>query len=173
MKRIIGITGWKNSGKTTLAERLIAELSLRGYTVASVKHAHHAFDIDHEGTDSWRHRRAGAREVAVVSDRRWALMHELQEAQEPTLDAIVARLSPCDIVIVEGYKREGHPKIEARRNDAADATSMAGRFPNIVAIAADHSTDDFGLPVFDLDDIAAIANFVVRYLGIATPTDPA
>ncbi|WP_157015472.1 molybdopterin-guanine dinucleotide biosynthesis protein B [Mesorhizobium xinjiangense] len=163
MNRIIGITGWKNSGKTTLTERLVAELARRGYKVATVKHAHHGFDIDRQGTDSWRHRQAGAREVAIVSSNRWALMHELQDEPEPTLAAVLGRLSPCDIVVVEGYKREDHPKIEARRSAATDTSPMTGRFANIVAIAADHSVSDESLPVFDLDDIAAIADFVVAW----------
>ena len=112
---VFGIGGWKNSGKTTLTERLVAEFTRRGLRLATVKHAHHDFDIDKEGTDSFRHRRAGAREVAIVSGRRWALMHELDGETEPTLDAIVARLSPADLILVEGFKRGSHPKIEVRR----------------------------------------------------------
>ncbi len=117
-QRVIGITGWKNSGKTTLTERLVAEFSRRGLKVATVKHAHHEFDVDQPGTDSFRHRKAGAAEVAIVSSRRWVLMHELLEEDEPALADILARLSPCDIVLIEGYKREPHPKIECRRAEA-------------------------------------------------------
>ena len=101
-QRVFGITGWKNSGKTTLAERLVTELTSRGWRVSTIKHAHHAFDIDKEGTDSFRHRAAGASEVAIVAGSRWALMHELRGEEEPSLDEIVARLAPCDIVLVEG-----------------------------------------------------------------------
>jgi molybdopterin-guanine dinucleotide biosynthesis protein B len=165
-QRVFGITGWKNSGKTTLTERLVAELTHRGWTVSTVKHAHHAFDIDREGTDSFRHRRAGATEVAIVSGRRWALMHELREEAEPPLDAILARLAPCDLVLVEGYKREPHRKIETRRLEAKDATPLSASDPNIVAIAADHAVSGETVPVFALDDIAAIADFIESAAGL-------
>lgn len=164
--RVFGITGWKNSGKTTLTERLVAELTRRGWSVSTVKHAHHAFDIDREGADSHRHRAAGAREVAIVSGKRWALMHELSGEAEPALDAILARLSPCDIVLVEGYKREGHKKIETRRLDARDRTPLSPNDPHIVAVAADYAVEEPRLPVFALDDIAAIADFVERASGL-------
>lgn len=163
---VFGITGWKNSGKTTLTERLIAELTARGYRVAAVKHAHHAFDIDHPGTDSFRHRAAGAREVAIVSGRRWALMHELDGEEEPRLSEVLARLSPADIVLVEGYKRENHPKIEARRLSSRNREPLAPFDPAIVAIAADHEVADSALPVFALDDTAAIADFILAHLKI-------
>ncbi len=126
-RRVFGITGWKNSGKTTLTERLITELTSRGWRVATVKHAHHDFDIDKEGTDSFRHRLAGATEVAIVSDRRWALMHELRGDEEPLLETMLARMSPCDIVLVEGYKRENHKKIEARRDRGEGSDSFIGK----------------------------------------------
>ncbi len=164
---VFGITGWKNSGKTTLTEKLVAELVRRGRRVASVKHAHHDFDIDKEGTDSFRHRQAGATEVAVVSGRRWALMHELRGEEEPALEAILARLAPADIVIVEGYKRERHKKIETRRLDARDRAPLSAGDPAIVAVAADFPQPGETLPVFDLDDIAAIADFVERACGLA------
>lgn len=165
--RVFGVAGWKNSGKTTLVERLVAELSGRGWRVATVKHAHLAFDIDHEGTDSFRHRAAGAREVAIVSPRRWALMHELApDGSEPKLEDMLARLSPCDIVIVEGFKRATHRKIEARRLQAREQTPLSPDDPSIVAIAADHEVADTELPVFDLDDIVAIADFVTRECGL-------
>ena len=160
---IIGIAGWKNSGKTTLVERLVAELTGRGHAVATLKHAHHDFDVDREGTDSFRHRAAGARETAIVSGRRWAIMHELQGGSEPAFEAMLARLSPCDIVLVEGYKRETHPKIECRRLEAADRAPLAGTSPNVIAIAADHGVEDAEVPVFALDDVAAIADFVEAF----------
>ncbi len=165
-QRIFGITGWKNSGKTTLTEKLVAELVRRGWRVSTVKHAHHDFDIDKEGADSFRHRQAGATEVAVVSGRRWALMHELREEEEPPLAAILKRMAPADIVIVEGYKREGHKKIEARRREARSQERLSAGDPNIVAIAADGPRPGETLPVFDLDDIPAIADFVERMTGL-------
>ena len=168
-KNVFGITGWKNSGKTTLTERLVTELTRRGWAVSTVKHAHHAFDIDQEGTDSFRHRAAGATEVAIVSGVRWALMHELRNATEPDLASILHRMSPCDLVLVEGYKRESHRKIEVRRLDARNRTPLAPDDPNIVGIAADHETDAGGLPVFDLDAVAAIADFVETTTGLARP----
>lgn len=169
MTPLFGVTGWKNSGKTTLATRLIAELTARGYSVSSVKHAHHTFDIDREGSDSFRHRGAGAREVAIVSGTRWALMHELDGEREPTMREIVARLAPADVIVVEGYKREDHPKIECRRHDGRKGMPLAPDDPNIVAIAADHPTEGHGRPVFDLDDASAIADFVEAHLGLARP----
>lgn len=165
-KRVFGITGWKNSGKTTLTERLVSELVRRGWKVSTVKHAHHDFDIDKPGADSFRHRQAGAVEVAVVSGRRWALMHELRGEDEPTLDAILSRLAPSDIVLVEGYKREGHSKIETRRMEAKDRTPLSANDPDIVAIAADFAIDGEGLPVFDLDDTKSIADFIERVTGL-------
>ncbi len=160
-QNIIGITGWKNSGKTTLTEKLVAELVRRGFRIATVKHAHHEFDIDHEGRDSYRHRKAGASEVAIVSSRRWALIHELEGESEPPLQEVLARLSPCDLVIVEGYKREGHRKIEVRRKDAKDVTPLARSDSSIIAIASDTRNTETALPVFDVDDAAAIADFIV------------
>lgn len=164
-QRVIGVAGWKNSGKTTLVERLVAELTRRGWTVATVKHAHHAADIDREGTDSFRHRQAGAREVMLVTGRRWALMHELSGDDEPSLSDMLARLSPCDIVVVEGFKASGHPKIEARRLAARDRTPLPAS-ANVVAIAADHSIEGAAVPVLDLDDIAAIADLAESTLGL-------
>jgi molybdopterin-guanine dinucleotide biosynthesis adapter protein len=166
MRRVFGITGWKNSGKTTLTEKLVTELVRRGWTVSTVKHAHHDFDIDKPGADSFRHRQAGATEVAIVSGRRWALMHELRDEDEPSLDEVLARLAPCDIVLVEGYKREPHRKIEARRMEAKDRTPLAAGDPHIVAIAADFKVEGEALPVFDLDDAKKIADFIERATGL-------
>ncbi len=163
---IFGITGWKNSGKTTLTEKLVTELVARGWVVSTVKHAHHEFDIDKPGADSFRHRQAGATEVAVVSGRRWALMHELRAEDEPTLETILSRLAPCDIVLVEGYKREAHKKIETRRLDAKDRSPLSANDPHIVAIAADFAVAGESLPVFDLNDTGAIADFVERITGL-------
>jgi molybdopterin-guanine dinucleotide biosynthesis protein B len=162
---VIGIAGWKNSGKTTLATRLIAELTGRGFRVASVKHAHHAFQIDDGETDSARHRRAGAAQVALVSSRRWALIAELAGAPEPSLEEVIARLDPCDLVIVEGYKAAPIPKVETRRRAGAHGTPLADTDPNVIAIAADHPVEGRGLPVFALDDAAGIADFIVAAVG--------
>lgn len=162
---VIGIAGWKSSGKTTLTERLVAELTRRGWRVATVKHAHHEFQIDDAATDSARHRRAGAQEVAIVSSARWAIVHELREEAEPTLDEVLAQLSPADVVIVEGYKRAPIPKIEVRRLEQASKEPLAGRDPHVVAIAADHAIEESDLPVFALDDIGAIAGFIAQRFG--------
>lgn len=164
--RVFGITGWKNSGKTTLTERLVTELTQRGFTVSTIKHAHHDFDIDVPGTDSFRHRAAGASEVAIVSAHRWAVMHEARGAAEPTLAEILSRLSPCDVVLVEGYKRDDHLKIEARRKDTVTRAPLAETDPRIVAVATDFVVDDTTLPAFHLDDIAAIADFIVETLSL-------
>ncbi|MCT7375522.1 molybdopterin-guanine dinucleotide biosynthesis protein B [Chelativorans salis] len=165
-ERVFGITGWKNSGKTTLTVRLTAALAERGLKVATVKHAHHSFEVDQPGTDSFRHREAGATETAIVSGRRWALMHELRGEDEPSLTDILDRLSPSDVVLVEGYKREPHPKIECRRLDALDRTPLAGAVPGVVAVASDSPEEGVSLPLFALDDIEGIADFIVRHLGI-------
>lgn len=165
-QRIFGITGWKNSGKTTLTERLVTELTARGWRVSTVKHAHHDFDIDKPGADSFRHRMAGASEVAIVSGKRWALMHELRTEGEPSLGAILERLAPCDIILIEGYKREDHPKIEVRRLDAGDRAPLANQDPSIVAIAADHAIPEGALPVFSLDDVSPIADFIEQRTGL-------
>ncbi|MFD1694712.1 molybdopterin-guanine dinucleotide biosynthesis protein B [Roseibium aestuarii] len=163
---VFGVTGWKNSGKTQLVTALVRELTGRGFRIATVKHAHHAFDVDTPGTDSYRHREAGATEVALVSGRRWALMHELREEDEPPLADILSRLSPCDLVLIEGYKREDHPKIEARRKDASKTAPLSPDDPAILAIAADHPVIDTDLPVFDLNDISAMADFICRTTGL-------
>ncbi len=164
---VFGITGWKNSGKTTLTARLIAEFTARGFKVAAVKHAHHGFDVDQPGRDSHKFREAGAREVAIGSAKRVAIMRELREEDEPELVDIVARLDGPDLVLVEGYKKNGHPKIEARRRGAIQHDPLAGRISGVVAVASDHETDSGGLPLFALDDIAAIADFIASHLGLA------
>lgn len=166
--KIFGIAGWKNSGKTGLAVRLVSELIARGYTVSTIKHAHHDFDIDKVGADSFRHREAGAHEVTIVSGTRYAIMHELRGAAEPGLAEVLARLAPCDIVLIEGYKREPVPKIEARRLEAKSREPLAPTDPHIVAIAADHPVADTSLPAFDLNLTADIADFILAELGLAT-----
>lgn len=164
---IIGVAGWKNSGKTTLAVRLIEEFTRRGLRVVSVKHAHHAFQIDDGETDSAKHRRAGAARVAIVSATRFALVSELRDEPEPSFSQVVAALGPCDLVVVEGYKTEPIPKIEARRLGAKDKRPLSKDDPTVIAVAADHSIEDERVPVFALDDIAAIADCVAARLGLA------
>ncbi len=162
---MIGIVGWKKSGKTTLAVRLIEEFSKRGLKVASVKHAHDGFQIDDGETDSARHRRAGAQQVAIVSGQRWALVSELDGAPEPNFDEVIAALEPCDLIIVEGYKSASLPKIEARRAESLTKQKLAEDDPDIIAIAADHPVGTSRLPVFTLDDVKAIADFVDQTIG--------
>jgi molybdopterin-guanine dinucleotide biosynthesis protein MobB len=169
--RIYGVTGWKNSGKTGLMERLVSEICRRGFTVSTVKHAHHSTDIDQPGRDSYRHREAGAGEVLVASPDRWALMHELRGAAEPSLEELLARLSPVDLVLVEGYKREAHPKIEAHRVETG-RTTMAGENATIRAVASNSAPEGLAVPVFHLDDTVAIAEFILREVGLATADGP-
>lgn len=164
-RKIIGVAGFKNSGKTTLVEKLVAELTRRGFRISTVKHAHHSFDIDHEGRDSFRHRKAGATEVAVVSHHRWAVIHELRDEEEPPLEVILAKLAPCDLVIIEGYKRDGHDKIEVR-NLALDHPPLAGDDPTVVAIAATGAIAGAPVPVFSRDDVTALADFIVTHMRL-------
>lgn len=158
--RVFGVTGWKNAGKTTLTERLVAEFVRRGWRVSTIKHAHHDIDIDRQGTDSYRHRAAGAGEVALVGGRRYAIMCE---APEPSISEVLARLAPTDLVLIEGYKREPHPKIEVRAS--SEAEPLAPGDPAIVAIAADVQPLKGDLPWFRRDDIAAIADFISARIG--------
>jgi molybdopterin-guanine dinucleotide biosynthesis protein B len=162
MNKVIGVAGFKNAGKTTLVEKLVTELTRRGHRISTVKHAHHSFDIDHEGRDSFRHRKAGASEVAVVSRHRWAIIHESRDDAEPTLDEILSKLAPCDLVIVEGYKRDTHDKIEVRNLDLAHP-KLAGDDPTVVALAANGPVQDAPVPVFDRDDVAALASFIENH----------
>lgn len=164
--RVYGVTGWKNTGKTHLMERLVAEIVGRGISVSTVKHAHHDTQVDHPGTDSFRHRNAGAREVLLASPRRWALMAEMRDAPEPPLAALLARLSPVDLVLVEGYKRSIHPKVEAWRA-ATGRPLLAPGNPTVRAIAADSPPPEAGdLPMLALDDTAGIADFILREVGL-------
>ena len=162
--KIFGVTGWKNSGKTGLMERLITEFNARGLTVSSIKHAHHSFDIDHPGRDSYRHRDAGARQVLLASRNRWALMHELRDEDEPSLGDLLKQLSPVDLVLIEGYKRDRHPKIEAHRKETGQPL-IAPEDQTIVAVASDTSVA-IDRPVLDLNDTAAIANFIAQHLEL-------
>jgi len=161
---VFGISGWKNSGKTTLVQRLIEEFTRRGLVVSAIKHAHHSFDIDHENRDSYKFRMAGARRTAIVSRNRWAMIHELREEDEPSLDEILQHIGACDLVLVEGYKRHPIPKIEVR-NTANNDKLLSPDDPNIVAVAfqagADEIRDEI-LPGFHVNDITDIADFIAR-----------
>ncbi|WP_300588354.1 molybdopterin-guanine dinucleotide biosynthesis protein B [Marivita sp.] len=162
--RIYGVTGWKNAGKTGLMERLVTEITGRGITVSTVKHAHHTFDVDHPGKDSHRHRVAGATEVLLASRNRFALMHELRDEAEPTLEELLSKLMPVDLVLVEGYKRDRHPKVEAFRAETGNDLIAPGD-PTIRAVASD-TPMDLDRPVFDLNDTKAIADFILSEVGL-------
>ncbi|MFM2422932.1 MAG: hypothetical protein RL291_1462 [Pseudomonadota bacterium] len=164
---VFGVVGWKKSGKTTLTKRLVEVFAGRGLRVATVKHAHHDFQIDNAETDSAKHRAAGAQQVAIVSSERWAMVRELKGAPEPDFADVLLRLDPCDLVIVEGYKSQPIPKIEARRSQSFTHDPLAPRDPNIVAIASDAPDAHRGsLPVFHLDDVAALADLMSQRLAI-------
>jgi molybdopterin-guanine dinucleotide biosynthesis adapter protein len=158
--RVFGLAGWSGSGKTTLMTALIPELVSRGLSVSTVKHAHHAFDIDQPGKDSWRHRQAGAREVMIASDRRWALMRELRDAPEPSLDELLQRLTPVDLVLVEGFKRHPHYKVEVYR-PSLGKPPLHPEDPYIAAVASDERMAGLAIPSFSLSDAGAIANFIL------------
>ena len=164
MTVVFGVTGWKNTGKTTLVERLVAHLTRGGLKVSTIKRAHHAFDIDQPGRDSFRHRAAGAQEVLIAGGDRWALMHELRGAGEPALDDLLAKMTPVDLVLIEGWKREAHPKLECYRAEAGHPL-RGTEDPATVAIAADCDVA-VELPVPALNDTRAIADFIAREVGL-------
>lgn len=158
--KVLGIVGWSGSGKTTLLTRLIPLLVGRGLRVATLKHAHHSFDVDQPGKDSYEHRKAGASEVIVSSARRWVQMHEIGGAEEATLAELLARVSPCDLVLVEGFKSERQPKIEVFRASAGK-TPLHARDTSIVAVASDQPLPGIAVPWVDLNDIAAVAEVIL------------
>lgn len=165
--RVIGLAGWSGAGKTTLLTRLIPVLRARGLSVSTLKHAHHAFDVDTPGKDSFEHRQAGATEVLVSSGRRWALMHELRDEPEPALGALLARMSPVDIVIVEGFKTARHLKIEVHRQANGKRPLHPGD-ASIIAVASDTPFPEAGRPVISIDDIEMLAEYVADH---AEPVD--
>jgi len=162
--KIFGFAGWSGSGKTTLIEQLIPRFTKRGLKVSMIKHAHHSFDVDQPGKDSWRHRQAGASEVMVVSERRWALMHELRGAPEPGLDELVPRVSPVDLLLVEGFKHHPHPKIEIYRA-ALGKPPLHPDDRYIVAVASDERLPGLALPWLPLGDPAVVADFILGHDG--------
>ena len=162
--KIIGIAGYSGSGKTTLIEKVIPLLVGEGLRVSLIKHAHHEFDVDQSGKDSWRHRQAGCAEVLVSSSERWALMHELRGAAEPTLQEQLRLFGPCDLVIVEGYKKEPIPRVEVHRR-SGHTPLLYPDDPHVVAVATDEPLDT-ALPQLDVDDAGAVARFIIQHLGL-------
>ncbi len=167
MAEIFGVTGWKNSGKTTLVTRLVAHFVSKGLRVSTIKHAHESFDVDHAGTDSYEHRAAGAHEVAIASPKRWAILHETESAgAAATLDTMIAKLSPCDLVIVEGYKSSAIPKIECIREGSSRDEPIWKSSTSVVALASDHVIEDCPLPQFRNDAVEDMADYMVQLLGL-------
>ena len=164
--KVFGLVGWSGSGKTTLMTRLLPELIALGLRVSTMKHSHHGFDVDTPGKDSYRHREAGATEVMVASARRWALMHELRGDPEPDVEALIARMSPVDLLVIEGFKRHAHAKLEVFRPSLGKPL-MAPDDPHVVAVASDGPIAGMAVPVLDLDDAPLIARFVAGHCGLA------
>jgi molybdopterin-guanine dinucleotide biosynthesis protein B len=163
--KIFGIAGYSGSGKTTLIEKLIPLFTGDGLRVSLIKHAHHRFDIDHPGKDSYRHRNAGCSEVMVTSKQRWALMHELRGEPEPTMEEMIKLIAPCDLLLIEGYKREPLDKLEVYRSTLGEPL-LFPQDPRIIAIAGDQRVGA-ELPQFNVDDVPAIAGFIRRHVGLA------
>ena len=163
--KIFGFAGWSGSGKTTLIEKLIPRFVGAGLRVSLIKHAHHTFDVDHPGKDSYRHRHAGAAEVLVTSSRRWVLMHELRGAHEPPFEQQIRHLSPCDLLLVEGFKHAPIPKLEVWRAEPGEPL-LHPNDPHIVAVATDTKIDT-RLPLLDLNDDAGVARFILGHLQLA------
>lgn len=164
--KVYGIIGWKNAGKTTLVERLVAGITAQGISVSTIKHVHHDVDLDQPGKDTFRHRSAGARETVLASAHRFALMREHRDG-EPTLAEVLSRLAPVDLVLVEGYKRDPHPKVEVWRPDAGQPLIQPGD-PLVRAVATDGDPRPLPVPVLDLNDAPAIAAFILRETGLAS-----
>jgi molybdopterin-guanine dinucleotide biosynthesis protein B len=160
--RIIGLAGWSGSGKTTLIKKLIPRLIARGISVSTLKHAHHGFDLDQPGKDSFFHRTAGATEVIISSAKRWAILHELREQPEWDMVALVGKMSPVDLVLVEGFKRDAFPKLEIHRI-ANSKPLIHPEDPHIIAVASDSAVPAARVPVVDLNDIEAIADLLLKH----------
>ncbi len=160
--KVLGLGGWSGAGKTTLLSKLIPELIRRGISVSTMKHAHHGFDVDQPGKDSYVHRHAGATEVLIASEKRWALMHELRKENEPSAADLAKQMSPVDLLLVEGFKREPHDKLEIYRAENGKPL-LSTDDPTYVAILTDTAVAGTSLPVIDLNDIRAIADFIVRH----------
>lgn len=163
--QILGIAGWQNSGKTTLLKNLILNFAKKGLTVSTVKHAHHSFDIDKPGKDSYEHRQSGAQEVLISSKHRWALIHEQGNQTEPNLDELLSKLKPVDLVLVEGFKKENHTKLEVHR-DKLGKELICQTDPKICMVASDIKLSGLNVPVFDINDYDAISEFIIEYLKL-------
>jgi molybdopterin-guanine dinucleotide biosynthesis protein B len=164
--KVFGFAGWSGSGKTTLLVRLIPALIARGFDVSTIKHAHHAFDVDAPGKDSYEHRRAGAREVMISSSNRFALMHELRGAPEPSVEELVRRMTPVDLLIIEGFKHHAHDKLEVHRPSLGKPL-LAAEDPRVVAVASDREIPGLRVPRLDMNDVEAVATFVIDHCGLA------
>jgi len=165
-KAMVGIAGWKNSGKTTLVSRLVQAFTKRGFKIATIKHAHHDLRPSDGTTDSERHTQVGACDVAVISPTGWEISGQSQDLPVPSLEEIAMRLEPADLVLVEGYKSAPIPKIELRRRASATNRPLAGNDPNVIAIASDHVIEDRNVPVFALDDVEGIAAFIEKAIKL-------
>ncbi|MCM0020731.1 MAG: molybdopterin-guanine dinucleotide biosynthesis protein B [Tagaea sp.] len=163
--RIFGLAGWSGSGKTTLVAKLLPALTAKGIRVSTMKHAHHEFDLDTPGKDSWVHRQSGATEVAIVSSKRYAILHELRGAPEPSIEELLPRLAPVDLLLIEGFKRHAHAKLEVHR-PIVGKPLLAPDDPHIVAVASDAEIPGLEVPRLDLNDTDAIADFVLRHTGL-------
>ena len=163
--RVFGLAGWSGSGKTTLMVNLLPEIIARGITVSTVKHAHHEFDIDRPGKDSYEHRRAGATEVMISSANRWALMHELRGVKDPPLEMLIDHMSPVDLLLVEGFKWEAHPKIEVHRQ-AINKPLLQPDYPHIIAVASDKDLPKVNVPVLPLGDAVVITDFILDAVAL-------
>ena len=163
--KVFGLVGWSGSGKTTLMVQLLPELIGRGLTVSTVKHTHHNFDIDKKGKDSYQHRVAGAAEVLLASSRRWALLHEVRDAPEPDMDTLIAHMTPVDLVLVEGFKKHPHAKLEVFRPSVGQAPLWPDD-PTVAAVATDEAMTDVRVPVLDLNNVAAVADFIVEHCDL-------
>ena len=164
--KVFGIVGWSGSGKTELVIRLIPELNRRGITVSTMKHTHHNFDMDKPGKDSFRHRESGAREVMVASSSRWTLLHELREEPEEDMENLIARMTPVDLLLIEGFKSHRHPKLEVHRPEVGKPL-IAADDDSIIAVASDVSNlTGASVPILELDDTQAVADFIVDFIGL-------
>jgi molybdopterin-guanine dinucleotide biosynthesis protein B len=163
---IMGIVGWSGSGKTSLLVAVLPILRAKGLTVSTMKHAHHRFDLDRPGKDSYRHREAGASEVLVVASSRWVLMHETRDEPEPAIEDLIQRMTPVDLLLIEGFKTHHHPKLEIHRQSEGKPL-LCPDDPEIVAVASDRELPGLGIPRLDLNDPAAIAGFILEHTGLA------
>lgn len=163
--KVMGIVGWSGSGKTSLLVELLPILRQQGLTVSTMKHAHHPFDLDRPGKDSYRHREAGASEVMVAAASRWVLMHEYREEPEPSIEALIARMTPVDLLLIEGFKTHAHPKLEIHR-ESEGKPLLCAEDPDIVAVASDTLLPDLKVPRLDLNDPKAIAGFILAHTGL-------